>query len=109
MQPAMKAIVPGGQAIVSCAPVFPPTRSALRARGTAPSRASTMRDPPSVLRLSFLPLIVRSLICEPLIRNAAYELPPRAMNTAMVAITLAYVRRRRRRASIEPPFAFWFI
>src|SRR3954467_12035758 len=78
-----------GQRILRSAAVCPPTRSASRALGTRASLDSLICVPVSVLCLSLLPEIERLLIALPLIVAAAYELPPSAMKTARVAITLA--------------------
>ena len=77
----------------------------MRARGTRDRRDSRICLPVSVFRLSFFPAIERFLMSLPEILNAAYELPPKAMKTARVDITFAYVRRRRSLSSTRSPFA----
>jgi hypothetical protein len=80
-----------GQRILRLDAVAPFSLSALRARGTRLSRDSRICFPVSVLRFSFFPAIERFLMSLPEIVKAAYELPPNAMKTATVDITLVYV------------------
>ena len=67
----------------------PFTRSAFLARGTLAKRDSLIRLPSSVFLLRSL--FVRDPFCtsRPVIVSAAYDEPPRAMKTAVVATTFA--------------------
>ena len=59
------------------------------ARGTVPRRDSRISLEVRLLRLILFAGTERFLMSRPLIVSAAYELPPSAINTAIVAITLA--------------------
>ena len=78
-----------GHLIFRSAAVTPLRVSARLARLTRPSLDSLISQPVRVLWRTFLARIERFLMLLPLIVTAAYELPPSAMNTARVDITLA--------------------
>ena len=73
--------------------------SARAALGTCLSRDSLISVPPSVFLATSPPLMVRLTMSLEVTFKAAYEVPPRATKRASVAMTLAYVRRRRRTTS----------
>ena len=110
MQTPAFAIVSAGHRTRRSRAVAPPTRSALAASGTLPSALSFTTPPPRPLRLRSSALSVRSrtsLLRTLLFRKSvlrrllfttsslstrikAYEVPPKATNSAAVAITFEY-------------------
>src|SRR4051812_5858245 len=96
--PAAVSAVAALSACVACAALA--AFVALSALGTLPSFASRTSVPVTVFFLSFLPATLRFLRLLPLIRPAAYEVPPTASTSASVATTFAYEMRGRDRRFI---------